>query len=928
MRVPNRLRRLLFTVTFLLPFIALLVVPRGSARAADNKDAAAALKAAAALYDGIRVETLANGLKVYLKPVPGSPVVTTMVAYKVGSSDENLDATGLSHYLEHLMFKGTDKIKPGDIDRQTLINGGANNAYTSEDLTNYHFDFAADRWQVALAIEADRMRNLRIDAEHEFEQEKGAVIEELQRNEDEPWDLEQKAILPLLFGKTAPYGHPVIGERQHVRDATAKIIKAHYDQWYYPNNASLVVVGGFDPDKALAKIKELFGSIPKGNLPERKPLPKEIPGKRPARVEMPSKFEVPRLLMGFNGVTTSDPDYPALGVLEAILSSGKTSRLYKNLVEGAEIASVVNASNSSGRYPGWFAVQVELLKGKDRAEAEKLVLKELRRLRDEPVSAAELKRVQQGILASTIFARESVHGLADSIAQGVTTNDLDFLKNYLPSVQAVTAADVQRVAKKYLDPDKAVVVWSVPSTKREEGVSKPAARENPSPKPASPQRKLQRAEAGSTDFSLKDAKRVELPNGLVLLLFENHRLPIVVAHAQVRDAHLYESDEKLGVATLTGDLLDEGTAKHNGQQIAEMIEDVGGSLGLSSGGGTVRVLSPDRELGLSLLFECLSQANFPKEAFERDRAKQLSAIDEAETQPDSRARRAFRAAVFGKHPNGRPTRGTRKTVEQLKREDCRDFYQKVFVPNNTTVAIVGDFDSAQVVKDVTRLTADWKKTDLKRPATPPVEKPEKFTQQILTMPEAAQLHFLMGHVGVRRNNPDFYKLLVMDYVLGTGPGFTDRLSSRLRDREGLAYTVQANISSSADKEPGVFMCYIGTAPDNFERVKKEFLEELNRIRDEEARPEEVENAKKYLLGSLPFQFTTNAAIAGQLLAVERFGLGFGYLDDYRKAVAAVTPADVQAVAKKHIDPKRMVLVAAGAIDGEGKAIQKAPPPKP
>src|SRR5262249_6595542 len=303
--------------------------------------------------------------------------------------------------------------------------------------------------------------------------------------------------------------------------------------------------------------------------------------------------------------------------------------------------------------------------------------------------------VQQGILASTIFARESVHGLADSIAQGVTTNDLDFLKNYLPRVQAVTAADVQRVAKKYLDPDKAVVVWSVPGKgKRDTGEGEPAAaRENGTPKPAR-QRTLLRADGGPAEFSLKEAKRVELPNGLVLLLFENHRLPIVVAHAQVRDAHLYESDEKLGVATLTGDLLDEGTAKHSGQQIAGMIEDVGGALGLSSGGGTVRVLSPDRELGLSLLFECLSQANFPKEAFERDRAKQLSAIDEAETQPDSRARRAFRAAVFGKHPNGRPTRGTRKTVEPVKREDCRDFYQKVFVPNDTTVAIVGDFASA------------------------------------------------------------------------------------------------------------------------------------------------------------------------------------------------------------------------------------------
>ena len=191
------------------------------------------------------------------------------------------------------------------------------------------------------------------------------------------------------------------------------------------------------------------------------------------------------------------------------------------------------------------------------------------------------------------------------------------------------------------------------------------------------------------------------------------------------------------------------------------------------------------------------------------------------------------------------------------------------------------------------------------------------------MPEAAQLHFFMGHVGISRDNPDYYKLLVMDYVLGTGTGFTDRLSANLRDRQGLAYTVTANITSSAAEEPGVFACYIGTDAENFEHVKKSFLEELNRIRDEPPTEAEVENAKKYLLGSLPFRFTTSSRIAEQLLSIERYNLGFGYLDDYRKAVAAVTPADVQAVAKKYLDPEHMVLVAAGAIDAKGKVV--APP---
>src|SRR5207248_1354011 len=175
----------------------LAVLPPGPHHAAPPggsapDDSRLALRAAAALYDGIRTETLANGLRVYLKPVPGAPVVTTMMAYKVGSADENLDHTGLSHYLEHLMFKGTEKIMPGEIDRLTLRNGGANNAYTSEDCTMYHFDFASDRWEAALQLEADRMRNLRIDSAHEFEQEKGAVIAELERDEDQPWDLENK----------------------------------------------------------------------------------------------------------------------------------------------------------------------------------------------------------------------------------------------------------------------------------------------------------------------------------------------------------------------------------------------------------------------------------------------------------------------------------------------------------------------------------------------------------------------------------------------------------------------------------------------------------------------------------------------------------------------------------------------------------------
>lgn len=920
------------TVCLLAAFAALLgsqlLIAAESGRTTPDD---AANRAAAALYEGIRTETLSNGLRVYLKPIPASPVVTTMVAYRVGSCDEELNATGLSHYLEHLMFKGTDKIMPGDIDHMTLLNGGANNAYTTEDYTIYFFDFAADRWQAALDIEADRMQNLRIDSRHEFEQEKGAVIEELQRNEDTPWDLESKTLVPLLFGKSAPYGHPVIGERRHVRGATASVIKSHYDRWYHPNNAALVVCGGFEPESTLARIKKLFEPIPRKALPERKPAA-EVIRSQPVHEEMRSKFEVPRLLMSYNTVPATNPDYYALEVLQAILTGGKTGRLYKKMVEGAEIATSVDSSDSVGRYPGSFSIQVELLKGKQLKEAENLVLAELQRLRDEPVSDKELKRVKRGVLAASIFDRESVHNLADSIARGVTVADLDWVKNYLPRISAVTAADVQQVARKYLDPNRRVVVWSVPGA---EGVgrgtgadtgsrSEPLVRAEGAPRSAL-YRSTTKAADNPADFSLKGARRVVLDNGLTLLLLEKRELPILVANSFVPDVRLHEPADKAGLAYLTGRLLDEGTPEHTGPQIAELIENAGGVLSLSGSGGSVKVLSPDRHLGLSLLLECLSRSSFPQDAFKREQARQLSEIDDMEQRPEERAQMLYKELLYGKHPFGRPTFGRRAIVEKLKREDCASFYQEMFVPNNVMLALVGDFDADGLVNEIKQLTAGWKRSPVPEANPPAVEPPAGFVQRIITMPQAAQLHFYLGGVGIRRDNPDYYKLVVMDYVLGTGPGFTDRLSSRLRDRQGLAYTVNANIASSASDQPGLFTCYIGTPPQNFELVRKIFLEELNRIRDETPKLREVEDAKQYLLGSLPFQLTTSDRIATELLYTERYHLGFGYLEDYRKAIAAVTPAQVQEVARKYLLPDHMVLVASGAIDRNGKSLASPRP---
>ncbi len=915
--------------------------PPPADRAPDPKADAELVKTAQGMFKDLKTVTLDNGLRVYLMPIKGSPIVTTMVAYRVGSADEEKDQTGLSHYLEHLMFKGTAKLVPGDIDRATQRNGGRNNAYTSEDMTVYHFDFAADRWEQALDIEADRMRNIRIDAKHEFEQEKGAVIAELDGGEDNPWDLEYKTILPLLWPKESPYSHPVIGQRQHVRGATAEIIKRHYDKWYHPNNASLIVVGGFDADAAVKKITALFGPIPKGELPPRKKAAFYPARKEPVRKEFESKFDVPRLMAGFNTVTVGSAEDPVLDVIQDILSSGKTSRLYRKLVEDERVASEVSASNQAGRYPGWFSVNVEVLQGKDRKKAEDLVFAELEKLATEPISDAELARARRKILASFIFSRASVHSLADAISRTSTYpggEDVGkFLQDYLDRVLKVSKEDIQRVAKQYLVRKQAAIVWSVP--KEEKG----GGGKNLTPQPPSLRRKGEpelplfcspfllreggwgvrsfRAEGGAGGFTLTAAKRVVLPNGLTVILLEDHRLPVVVAAADIADVRLREPVNKLGVATLMGNLLEEGSAKHKGKEIAALIEDAGGSLSLSSGGGSLKVLTPDTDLGLGLLFECLLTPTFPDDALERMREQQLSAIADAETQPRTRAGRLFYSTVYGDHPSGRPGLGKKEIVATLTAADVKAFHKLTFAPNFTTIAVVGDFKTDEMVKKIEALTADWKKSDLGKPE---VKAPPKPTggEKIVSDPNAAQVHVYIGHLGVTRADPDYYKLLVMDNVLGVGPGFTDRLSANLRDRLGLAYTVNASIANSAGKEPGAFTGFVGTFPDKFLDVKFGFLKEVNKIRDEAPTQLEVDDAKKYLLGSLPFRFTTMSGVAGELLAAERYGLGFDFLEKYRREVDAVTPADVQAMAKKHIDPKALTLVAVGAIDKDGKPLAK------
>jgi zinc protease len=409
-----------------------------------------------------------------------------------------------------------------------------------------------------------------------------------------------------------------------------------------------------------------------------------------------------------------------------------------------------------------------------------------------------------------------------------------------------------------------------------------------------------------------------------LILLENHRLPIVVARALISDVTLREPAEKAGVAALMGDLLEEGTTTRSGEAIATAIENTGGAISLNAAGGSLKVMTPDWDLGLTLFFDCLINPVFPKEAIERKRDQLLSVIADVETQPNNRARNLFNSLVYGQHPFGRSAYGKKEIVEKLTFQDLKQFHRVAVVPNATTVVIVGDFDSEKVRTRITELTKAWEKSEQPLPklAAPPV--PSGPHEEIITDLTASQTHVYLGHLGIKRNDPNYHTLLVLDNVLGTGSGFTDRLSATLRDRQGLAYTVNAQITASASDQQGTFRGYIGTFPEKYLIAKEGFLNEIGKIRDEPATVTEVADAQQFLLGNLPFKLTTADRVASELLAIEKYQLGLDYVEQFKLKVSQVTPAMIHEAAKKYLDPNRLVIVAVGPIGTDGKPL---PAPK-
>jgi len=879
-----------------------------------------------------------NGMKIYLSPNHAAPVVTFMVVYHVGSRNEAPGNTGSAHLLEHMLFN-----------KSTLNFGHANHHKTFQDvLYEAGADFSStnmttwndrmtgfstlpsDKLSLAIRIEADRMsRALILDSERKPEM--SVVRNEYEIGENNPYVALDKAVVGAAI-VAHPYHWDTIGYRSDIEGVSTDKLREHYHNFFRPDNAEAIVVGDFDTAEALRMFDHEFGAIPpgKGAIPQVITVEPPQEGERRVTVKRPGQIGVVEIAYLRPGAL--HPDFVPLDVLAQILSGGVNSRLYQALVE-TKLATDVDASNYTFRDPFPFEVTATQAQGVPADKVEAAIKTALQAVVDHGVTAAELERAKSQIEVQVVRSRDGTFPLAQSLGEAVASADWKWFVRYLDTMRAVTADDVQRVAKTYLVPDHATVGWFVPASaaggETPEAKAAPAAKSapttKPAPKPKSATRSKKAGAGGSTmdppepsnKFADRTLHRV-LPNGIIVNVVENHAVPTVALHGLVL-AGRQEDPAKPAVPLLTAVMVSRGTKTHDKLELSRMLEDRGANLAIngdvSEATITGSALSRDTGTLLNVLADELSNATFPEAEIAKAKSELKANLLRAYDNTGVRARERLTRLVYAKgHPFYAPEPSEMlASLDAAGAADLRAFYRDRYVGSGIILSIVGDVDRARVMEQVESLFGGIPKGtrpnyDIPRTAanTPP--------QQVLeTMHGKANVDFVYGEAsGLRRTDPDWEASIVANAALGQS-AMTSRIGKRVRDTEGLSYNLFSRFLLS-DYYDGVWMVDVAVAPQNAAKALHSTLDEIQRYSKEGISEDEMEVAKSYFAGNYQVRLGSNAGVAFSLTYAEKYGYGPSYLDDFPARVRAVTRDQVNKVIRDRIRPDKLNLVVAGDFE--------------
>jgi zinc protease len=847
--------------------------------------------------------------------------------------------------------------RTGNPIQQVLYRAGASfdksNMTTWNDRTTSYSTLPRDQLDLAIQIEADRMRRGLI-LDEERQPEMTVVRNEYERGENNPEAALEKAVTSVSIW-AHPYHWDTIGWKSDIEGVSTEKLREHYDTFYYPDNATAILVGDFDREEALSLFVKHFGAFPRA--------PKQIPaihtweppqeGER--RVTVKRVGNVKGVGVAYHRPGSLHPDFIPLDVLQAILGFGVSSRLYQNLVE-TSLANDARASNYTFRDPYLFYLFAVPGDTVPHAAVEEALFRVVEEVKEKGVGADEVRRAQGQIEVSVVSARDGTYPLASSLGEAVASADWEWWLDYLDRVKAVTAEDVRRVARRYLNRDQATVGWFVPLSSPSEATADSVV-VGPDAMPGGPAGSPGRGGAGDaetpatggvsggtggrggnetgpvpTDIAPAGGgpegeaktfagrtRRLRLANGAVLDLFENHAAPTVALQVSLRAGRFLDPVGSPGVSDLTAEMLTRGTTKRAKREIAASLEEKGARLDFAGGDfditGTGYALSRDLDFLLELLAEELRTPSFPDDEIAKAKEELGYRIRQADESTFDRALRALgRRALPTTHPLHPPETSRRlQALAGFRRETVARFHRERFGPATLVIALAGDFDAEKTEARLRDLFAGWT-----GPAAPAMKFPRaslvRAGRENVVMKGKASVDVFLGNAGLLlRSDADYFPSLLANAVLGQS-GLSSRLGRRVRDTEGLTYSIVSRFWN-ATLADGVWGISVSVAPGNVEKAVASSLDEFRKFVREGATEEELKAEKSAFAGRFQVALSDNPGVAAALVQSEIVGMGPRYLDEYPSLVRKVTLAEVRAAIRKHFDPSRIVVVAAGDVEG-------------
>jgi zinc protease len=860
--------------------------------------------------------TLPNGLTAIVQEDHSAPVVAIVTYVKAGYFDETDQQNGLAHALEHMFFKGTQKRGVGDIAKETKASGGYLNAHTIYDNTTYYTVLPSTGFAKGLEIQADAYANSVIDS-RELAKEMEVIIQEAKRKSDSPGAVATETLYELLYDS-----HRMrrwrIGREPGLRAFTRDLMNGFYRNFYRPGNTILSISGDVDVREAMQRVNELYGALPAGE-PSRNPGPSE-PDRTGFRYrELSGDIAQSQLVFGWRTPGTLDPATPVLDVAAAVLGTGRASRLYRAVRE-RKLASSVSAYDYTPTEIGVFVVHAET-EPETTAEAARVIWDQLHQLRVGSVEDEELTRVRRIFEARWARRLETAEGRANYLAEWQALGGWELGDEYYRRYLAASADDIQRTVRKYLAEESAAALIYRPesapmiandATDMKRVLGEGASRRLPPvppraavPKQQSKPAELEKEEAGVAVFRTEE--------NVPVLVRSKPGAPMASIGIFIVGGAIEEETGQAGITLLTARSMLKGTTTRTSAQIAEDAEMLGGTIAASASsdsfGWSLSVPTVRLAEALELLGDVVQRPTIPDEAFETERSVALSNVAMLRDDMFRYPMRLASSVAFKGHPYGTPPMGTEESLRAITAAQAREWHKAKVMESAVVIGVVADADPKQVADLVAR---EFGALALAKP--PKVGKP-RWPQSVKIAAESrdkAQTAIALAFPAPTRSDDSrFAASLIGTVASGLGGRFFDEL----RDRQSLAYTVQA--AASEKRLAGIFLSYIATSPEKEGVAREGLLAEFAKLREQSVTPEELDRAKEYVVGSHAISQESGGAQLGEILDAWMFGEGLHEILEHDTRVRGVTAEQMRDVAEKYFDPDRRVE---GIVRGVGRSV--------